>query len=164
LNQAIREVRRISHDLRPSLLDDLGFEAALLSMTDEFSERTGVFTNVRLDLPDIQLPDDIEITIYRVIQEALTNIERHAQATQAGISIYARDDTIKTIVSDNGKGIARERQREGIGLSNMRERTELLGGSFELKSKVGLGTRIISIFSLEPIKEGVNKSCRHSGA
>ena len=149
LNQAIQEVRRLSHDLRPILLDDLGLESALHSMLDEFSERTGLNVLVDLDLPQQRLPDDIEITLYRITQEALTNIERHAQATVAELSIWKDEGMIWVEIKDDGRGfIKHDKADDGIGLLNMRERSELLSGRFSVRSKPGNGTRIRAGFTL----------------
>lgn len=143
LNMAIQEVRRISHDLRPILLDDLGLESALYSMTDDFAERTGIKVQVALDLPPQRLPDDIEITLYRVSQEALTNIEKHALASTVELSVWQKDQMIWVEIKDDGKGFSQDAdQAEGIGLINMRERTEILSGEFSVRSKPGTGTRI----------------------
>ena len=153
LNQAIQEVRQISHDLRPSLLDDLGLKAALVSMLDDFAERTGIHNNIRLELPEHRLPDDIEITLYRIVQEAITNVERHAQATEVVLRIWPQDNTLRIDLKDNGCGFAlpNRNQHEGIGLTNMRERAELLGGSFEIRSRPSMGTRVRAMFRLEPV-------------
>lgn len=148
LNMAIQEVRRISHDLRPIQLDDLGLESALYSMVSEFSERTGVETNIRLELPEQRLPDDIEITLYRIAQEALTNIEKHAEAAHVGLRIWSREGYIWVEISDDGIGFSPEQADSGIGLLNMRERTELLSGRFSIRTKEGAGSRIRAGFSI----------------
>jgi len=149
LNQAIQEVRRISHDLRPIQLDDLGLESALYSMAEEFSERTGAATKLRLELPQQRLPDDIEITLYRITQEALTNIERHAAAGDVDLRIWQQDNLIWIEIRDDGRGfITHDKHSDGIGLLNMRERTELLSGHFSIRSKPGAGTLIRAGFSL----------------
>jgi len=148
LNMAIQEVRRISHDLRPIQLDDLGLESALYSMTSDFAERTEIDMNVRLELPERRLPDDIEISLYRIVQEALTNIEKHAQAEQVSVRIWSREGHIWVEVSDDGVGFVPDKTESGIGLLNMRERTELLSGRFSLKSRVGLGTKIRAGFAI----------------
>jgi len=142
LNMAIQEVRRIAHDLRPIQLDDLGLESALHSMANDFSERTNIRMNARIELPEQRLPDDIEITLYRIAQETLTNIEKHAQAQNVGLKIWFREGYIWLEVSDDGRGFIPEKTETGIGLLNMRERTELLSGRFSIKSRLGVGTRI----------------------
>ncbi|MCP4598257.1 cache domain-containing protein [Neptuniibacter sp.] len=148
LNMAIQEVRRVSHDLRPIQLDDLGLESALYSMTSDFSERTGIDANVRIELPEQRLPDDIEITLYRITQEALTNIEKHAEADNVGLRIWSRERFIWVEISDDGKGFVPDKQESGIGLLNMRERTELISGRFSMRSKPGAGTRIRAGFAI----------------
>ena len=148
LNMAIQEVRRISHDLRPIQLDDLGLESALHSMTNDFSERTSIEMNVHLELPEQRLPDDIEISLYRIAQEALMNIEKHAEAGHVGLTIWSRGGYIWIEVSDDGKGFTPDKGDSGIGLLNMRERTELLSGRFSLKSRVGSGTRLKAGFAI----------------
>lgn len=149
LNQAIQEVRRISHDLRPIQLDDLGLEPALRSMIAELSERTGITVQVDLALPQQRLPDDIEITLYRVAQEALMNIDRHAKAAHVSVQIWQEERFIWLEVRDDGCGFNLSADTgEGIGLLNMRERTELLSGQFSLRSKPDSGTRLRVGFSL----------------
>nr|WP_320135727.1 cache domain-containing protein [uncultured Amphritea sp.] len=149
LNQAIQEVRRISHDLRPIQLDDLGLEPAIKGMVEEFSERTGVVSQLRLELPQQRLPDDIEITLYRIGQEALMNIDRHANATNVSFRIWQDENLIWIEIRDDGYGFnVTEKNAEGIGLLNMRERSELLSGQFSVRSKPGGGTRIRAGFSL----------------
>ena len=148
LNMAIQEVRRISHDLRPIQLDDLGLESAIYSMTSDFSERTRMQTNVRIELPEQRLPDDIEITLYRIVQESLTNIEKHAEANNVGIRIWPKEGYIWVEVADDGKGFVEDKAEAGIGLLNMRERTELLSGRFSLKSRPGSGTRLRAGFTI----------------
>ncbi|HBR97259.1 MAG TPA: histidine kinase [Gammaproteobacteria bacterium] len=141
LNDAIREVRRISHDLRPSLLDDMGLQPALDSLVDHFQERTGIIAILTVALPR-QLPEDIEITLYRVIQEALTNIERHANAQTVALEIGPGRQRIELEIRDDGQGFESEAPGEGIGLRNMRERIELFGGEFKLHSKADVGTTL----------------------
>ncbi|RTE64489.1 histidine kinase [Amphritea opalescens] len=149
LNQAIQEVRRISHDLRPIQLDDLGLEPAIKGMVEEFSERTGITSQLRLELPQQRLPDDIEITLYRIGQEALMNIDRHAQAANVSFRIWQEENLIWIEIRDDGQGFdVSNNTGEGIGLLNMRERSELLSGQFSVRTKLGGGTRIRAGFSL----------------
>lgn len=144
LNDAIQEVRRISHDLRPSILDDLGFESALGNLLEQFSERTGIRVRAEVVLDAVQLPEAIEITLYRMIQEALTNVERHADASELVLRVDAQRDAVRMDLRDNGQGFdpQGERHRFGIGLRNMDERVELLGGNFRLDTAPGEGVRI----------------------
>lgn len=151
LAQAIQEVRRISHDLRPSLLDDLGLDHALQSLFGQFEERTGIKVEFQLDLPKNRLPEDIEITFYRIIQEALTNAERHSQATLITLKIWRQGDMVWLKLSDNGQGfdLGQNFVHEGIGLRNMRERIELFGGEFKMRSRVNQGTQLQAGLALE---------------
>jgi len=142
LNDAIHEVRRISHDLRPSLLDDMGLEPALESLIEHFIERSGYNTELSIDLNEQELEEDIEITLYRVVQEALTNIERHAGICCVTLRNWHSRDKVHLEIMDEGCGFEPENniRVEGIGLRNMRERIELLGGAFEVQSEPGKGT------------------------
>lgn len=144
LNAAIQEVRRVSHDLRPRLLDDMGLEVALDNLIGQFNQRTGNTTSLKIKFDQTRLPEYIEITLYRVIQEAFTNIERHAGNCHVRLSINQHKSTIHLSIKDNGRGfkINTKLITEGIGLRNMRERIELLSGVFELHSIVNEGTRL----------------------
>ncbi len=156
LNIAIQEVRRISHSLRPMLLDDLGLETALHELLDEFEEQTEIPVNRRIHLPKGALPDALEITIYRVVQEAITNVRKHAQATQLTLSITTSTQSISLKLGDNGNGFSPEEDSKGIGLMNMRERVELLGGKFSVSSRKEGGTLVKALFELNP--KGLNKT------
>ncbi|GAA0786187.1 cache domain-containing protein [Marinobacterium sediminicola] len=150
LNEAIQEVRRISHDLRPTLLDDLGLKAALDGLLSRFEERTGIRLKVDIRLPTAELPEDVEITIYRLVQEGLTNVERHADASMLKLSLWGQAGTLWLRLQDNGCGFDTDvlERFEGIGLRNMRERVELLGGEFRLLSKPGQGATLLVGLSL----------------
>lgn len=144
LNETIQEVRRISHDLRPSILDDLGLERGLSNLLEHFSERTSIRISKEVALPAERLPEDIEITLYRLIQEALTNVEKHADASSVSLKLDHQGGKVRLDLKDNGCGFDPHANRHmlGIGLRNMRERVELLGGEYQLDSGVGEGTRI----------------------
>ncbi len=142
LNQAIQEVRRISHDLRPSLLDDMGLESALKSLLDEYEARTGIIVVTDLSFPPERLQDDIEITLYRVIQEALCNVEKHSGADEVKLKTWVQGEHIWVTLKDNGDGFDTSKlgYQTGIGLRNMHDRIELLSGEFVLTSEKGVGT------------------------
>ena len=138
LGQAIHEVRRISRDLRPGVLDDLGLGPALQALTDDFSKRTGIATEFETVVFRNRLDQEARIALYRIAQEAMTNIERHAGATQVSVSLRGnRSGAILGIV-DNGRGMIRpqgmRQQTTGLGLRNMQERIEQLGGSLRIMS------------------------------
>lgn len=149
LTEAIREVRRISHALRPGLLDRMGLEAALQDLLDQLHERTGVDIKRAILLnPAERLPDVVEITLYRVVQEALMNIERHANATEVALELEQQPARVKLILKDDGQGFSVDEQlmvKDGIGLRNMRERVELLDGEFTIESAKGKGTRLCAV-------------------
>lgn len=151
LNEAIQEVRRISHDLRPTLLDDLGLEAALEGLLDRFTERTGIRLDLDMRLPTTPLPEEVEITVYRLVQEGLTNVERHSGASLLRLKLWQQGRQLWLKMQDNGCGFDQDvlERFEGIGLRNMRERVELLGGEFKLSSRPGQGTVLLSGLSLQ---------------
>lgn len=140
LNIAIQEVRRISRDLRPSALDDLGLSAALKSLSTEYAKRTGIKMEVNTLVFRNLLPDEIKTTLFRVAQEALTNIERHAQATHVTLSLTAEDGAVELTITDNGKGFSiphmnrKNSLSAGIGLRNMQERLAHHNGELTLTS------------------------------
>ncbi|NCQ24899.1 MAG: histidine kinase [Rhodobacteraceae bacterium CG17_big_fil_post_rev_8_21_14_2_50_63_15] len=142
LSGAIQEVRRISRDLRPAVLDDLGLGPALKALTEDFGKRTGIKTEFRTVVFRNRLDDEAKIALYRVAQEALTNIERHSGATQVSVDLrgHARGGTLK--ISDNGRGLDHHQTRQtasnGLGLRNMQERMDQLDGTLRiLSSKSG---------------------------
>lgn len=147
LGGAIGEVRRISHDLRPSLLDTLGLPAAIGQLAREFEQRCGLTVVYRNRLGDAALGDACAVALFRIVQEALTNIERHAGASTVHIDLEAGARGVSLAVRDDGVGFdprAIERMPGGIGLRNMRERIEHLGGRFSLWSSSGqTGIRVL---------------------
>ncbi len=150
LKDTISEVRQISHDLRPSLLDDMGLKVALNSLLVEFSERTEIETNLDYELSTKRLPEDIEITFYRVVQEALTNVERHSNANQVRVHARQAEGMTWLSIADNGQGFDMDKQQgPGIGVCNIRERVELLSGICLIHSAPGKGTVIEA--GLQPI-------------
>lgn len=140
LGGAIGETRRISHDLRPSLLDTLGLPAAIGQLASEFEQRCGLAVVYRNGLPDARLPDGVAVALFRIVQEALTNIERHAGAGTVLVELEPCVNGVQLRVQDDGIGFdprTIEQPQEGIGLRNMRERVEHLGGRFSLSSSSG---------------------------
>ncbi len=137
LNSAIQEVRRISHDLRPGVLDDLGLGAALQALTQEFSQRTGIKTDLETVVFHNRLDAESKIALFRIAQEALTNIERHAGATVVTIKLFGHKKGATLRISDNGHGIQDDAQNAshgGLGLRNMQERVEQLDGTLRMTS------------------------------
>ncbi|MVO18288.1 cache domain-containing protein [Parasedimentitalea huanghaiensis] len=139
LGTAISEVRRISRDLRPGVLDDLGLGPALKALTDDFAARTGIDTEFNTVVFRNRLDQDSKIALYRIAQEALTNIERHSGANHVSVDLrgHAKGATLR--VTDNGCGLPTRQDRagSGIGLRNMQERIEQLDGTLRILSSRG---------------------------
>ncbi len=133
---AINEVRRISRDLRPSVLDDLGLGPALKALTTEFGARTGIEVEFETVVFQNRLHGDAKTALYRVAQEALTNIERHAQATKISLKVYGHRKGATLRIEDNGRGMpekARDSElKGGLGMRNMQERVEHLHGTLSI--------------------------------
>jgi signal transduction histidine kinase len=143
----IRSIRAVMQDLRPTLLDDLGLVPALRSVANAFAQRSG--TEVRLDLPQAAefpaLDDGADLAFYRALQEALSNIGRHANASAVEISLHLDDGTARLVVVDDGRGLASDDDhfRPGMGLIGMRERFASLGGSVQICGNPrGAGARL----------------------
>ena len=141
LSKAIGEVRRISHDLRPALLDDLGLPAALEHIAGELAQRSGLEVRVFPRVHEERLPELQAVSLFRVAQEALRNAERHARARRIDIRLEDADDKLELRITDDGCGFdvrtVESSKDRGIGLSNMRERVERNGGTFKLVSHPG---------------------------
>ncbi len=137
INEVLREVRRISHGLRPTALDDLGLVPALSQMLDEFALRTRLQARFKAE-DNPRMPEAVATALFRVVQEALTNIERHSQASEVALSLMSRAQALRLTISDNGVGFdpdaLLDQTRCGLGLSSMRERVETLGGLFSIRS------------------------------
>ncbi len=141
LSKAIGEVRRISHGLRPALLDDLGLPAALEHLGNELAQRSGLQVEVAARVHEDHLPELQAVSLFRVAQEALRNVERHAGARQVSIQLNDANERLMLRIVDDGcgfdvKNVELSKDR-GIGLSNMRERVERNGGWFQLVSEQG---------------------------
>ncbi|MBS0124426.1 cache domain-containing protein [Thetidibacter halocola] len=136
LSTAIQEVRRISRDLRPGVLDDLGLGPAIKGLADDFHHRTGIATHFDTVVFRNRLDQDAKIALYRIAQEALTNIERHSGATEVSIDLRGHRAGATLRISDNGTGIdeAGRGTRKGIGLRNMQERMDQLNGTLRVLS------------------------------
>ncbi|MEL6701321.1 MAG: cache domain-containing protein, partial [Pseudomonadota bacterium] len=142
---AIQEVRRISRDLRPGVLDDLGLGPALKALMEDFGQRTGIRTDFKTVVFRNRLDSEAKIALYRVAQEALTNIERHADATRVSLSLGGTRRGATMRISDNGRGLQTpegRRPRTGLGLRNMEERIEQLDGTLRILSSKSGGTTI----------------------
>lgn len=139
LNGAIKEIRSLSHDLRPRMLDDLGLTAALSSLGEHFTERTGVFVSVESSAAQVLKPE-ANTALYRIAQEALANVERHSGASRVDIRIWSAKGRVRMSITDNGEGFKsvhedfRSPTSGGLGLRNMQERMAHFGGLLLVKS------------------------------
>lgn len=151
-------VRALSHDLRPTILDDFGLIAAIRWFGDEYTRTFGVPVRIRIsDVPEDRLTSEAELALFRVTQEALTNSGKYAQATETGVELEGRDGHLTLTVTDNGHGFDPEAvsgpsRRGGLGLYGMRERVELLGGRFAIDAKPGRGTQITAEIPLQGVE------------
>ncbi|MDF3809912.1 MULTISPECIES: GAF domain-containing protein [Rhodopseudomonas] len=143
-----REVNRLAWEIRPTALDDLGIQTAIQHLLDSWSQKAGVRFDLHLTLGERRLPAPIETTLYRVLQEALTNIVRHAEARHVGVILRLAEQQVTMIVEDDGRGFAGPnpdtKLPERLGLLGIRERLSLVGGSLEIESAPGKGTALFA--------------------
>ncbi len=140
----INVVRHIASELRPSILDDLGLMEAVEWQTQQFQARTGIQCRWESSLQSIPLGDQESTAVFRIVQEALTNILRHAQASEVRIAMNEEDGVFTLTVTDNGRGIttAEKLSRNSLGLLGMQERAHLIGGHVEILGRAGMGTSL----------------------
>ncbi|MEH7417850.1 PAS domain S-box protein [Neobacillus drentensis] len=140
--QLIEEIREISWELRPSVLDDLGLVPAIRSFLSRYSDHYNI--DVFFDcVLNQRLSINIELTIYRIIQEALTNIRKYAEVPEAAVTLREMDEVIRVMVEDKGKGFDRAKQTLGVGLFSMDERARSVGGNLSVFTSPGKGTKVI---------------------
>lgn len=150
--QLIEEIRDISWELRPSVLDDLGLVPAIRSFLARFSENYHIdvyfecMLNRRLDI-------SIELTIYRIIQEALTNIRKYADVSEAAVTVREFDHSVRVMIEDKGRGFEAGTGSRGVGLFSMDERARAVGGELIINSSPGMGTRVILEVPTNPAME-----------
>jgi PAS domain S-box-containing protein len=155
-DETIQTVRRISTELRPGILDDLGLMAAVEWAAEEFQSRTGI--DCRLDLPvdDIVIDRERATALFRILQETLTNVARHSHATQVNVRLAKEEGSLILEVHDNGKGISKEELSAGrsLGILGMRERALILGGGLAISGAPGQGTTIEVRYSRNVSQKG----------
>ena len=159
----IKTVRRLATELRPSLLDDLGLIAAVEWQVKQFQERSGLDCSLTLPEHEPTVDQDQSIALFRILQEALTNIARHALATRMDICLKESDSHIILEVQDNGVGIT-PRQATGarsFGLLGIRERATVLGGQVEVAGEEGRGTSLIVRI---PLEYQATAECQNQGS
>jgi two-component system sensor histidine kinase UhpB len=152
LTEGIRSIHSLCRNLRPGALDDLGLEEALAGLVEDWRRRNAVECDLCVDVEDEALSDEIKTAAFRVLQEALTNVSRHANATHVGITLVADGETFTFSVRDNGCGMDPQAARKvaSFGLLGMHERIETLGGELSIASAPGDGTRIEATIPLQP--------------
>ncbi|RZI70919.1 MAG: sensor histidine kinase, partial [Variovorax sp.] len=144
LNSGIALKRRIIEDLRPSSLANLGLTAALEILAREFSERSGI--EIATSVEAVDLDESGQLTIYRLVQESLTNVGKYAEATQVDISVRSYSNHVEVEIKDDGRGFDPQAARPSThGLAGMRHRVEAAGGRFTVASRPGAGTRVTAV-------------------
>ena len=142
--RALQDVRRLAVELRPAVLDDFGLVPALERLAASFAEQ-GIRVDFHSALGEVRLPGEVETTLYRVVQESLTNILKHADARNVSVSVARRESGVAAVVEDDGAGFDERTVREGaVGLLGMRERLALVEGRLEIESRPGAGTTIVA--------------------
>lgn len=151
--RTFQKVRNFIFELRPMMLDDLGLIPTIRRYSDAFNEQAGLDVSVAVSGNERRLESYLEVMVFRAIQELMGNAARHSQATMLKLNIDLMDDLIRVTVDDNGKGFDNDSVQQGqnLGLKLIRERAEMLGGSFEVDSAAGKGTRVT--FSLPAPKQ-----------
>ena len=161
---AIQQVHDLSLDLRPSMLDDLGLVSTIRWFAGRQTQRAGLELEFVADSSGERLPADLEIACYRVVQEALTNVVRHAQAQQVRVEFRQQEEDVQLVIRDDGVGFNLEAVQRGaargasFGVLGMKERVDLLGGQIEFISNPGQGTGIQVRFPLSSQPTPVAKS------
>jgi signal transduction histidine kinase len=139
----LQDVRRLAVELRPKALDDFGLVPALERLAETISEHSGIPVQIAAQLGDERLPGEIETTLYRLVQEALTNVVKHARAKHVSILLVRRQDRVTAVVEDDGQGFDPQTTREdALGLVGMRERIGIVGGRLNVESRPDAGTTI----------------------
>ena len=144
IEETIKSVRKISMDLRPSMLDDLGLLAALEWQSNEFEKRSGIVTRFNNLTANKEIPAKLRTGLFRIFQESLTNVARHADAKKIIASLKFDDYNLTLTITDDGKGftVKNIESKKTLGLFGMKERTMEMGGKYEIKSELGKGTTV----------------------
>ena len=153
INDMVIVVRRISTELRPGLLDDLGLIAAIDWYGQDFEKRTGIKTSLICSVQEEELPREFNIGIFRIFQESLTNVARHAGADKVDISLVRQENQLVLLIEDNGKGFEREdiQHKKTLGIMGMKERAIMMGGSYTIHSANGKGTVVEVVIPLKTV-------------
>jgi signal transduction histidine kinase len=144
--ETLQSVRRLAVELRPKALDDFGLVPALERLGEAFGEQSGILVDVQANLDTARLPAEVETALYRIVQEALTNVAKHSGASQVSVVVTRREGSVTAIVEDDGKGFGASGAGEGdgLGLVGMKERVGLLDGRLAIESTEGAGTTVVA--------------------
>jgi signal transduction histidine kinase len=158
----LQSVRDMSQLLHPSMLDDFGLPEALAAYLRSFSKRTGIKAQLTHDHLEERLPADVEVCIYRIVQEALTNVARHSGALSCSVRVTRLADSVTLMIEDTGRGITGGADRlvaarRGLGLIGMRERAQALSGRFVIENRAEGGTRITVLLPVPPVEQGAQR-------
>jgi signal transduction histidine kinase len=146
--QALQQARRMAHNLRPGLLDELGFTKAVRASVDKAGQASGISMAIHLADVDGLLPPEFEVNLFRITQESLNNVLKHAQASEATITLTKEPAALRLVVEDNGRGFqfngleAPPPNQDGFGLRQIAERAKMMGGRLDIQSQPGHGTRM----------------------
>jgi signal transduction histidine kinase len=148
--ETLQDVRRLAVELRPTALDDFGLEAAVERLTDGFREQSGLQVELELQLGGERLPPEAETALYRVIQEAFTNVVKHSGASRVSVLLQRKEGAALAVVEDDGTGFdPAETREDALGLAGMRERVALAGGRLRIESSSGAGTTLVAEVPVE---------------
>jgi signal transduction histidine kinase len=152
----LQSVRDMSQLLHPSMLDDFGLPETLAAYLRSFSKRTGIRAQLALDGLDTRLPTEVEVCLYRIVQEALTNVARHSGAASCSVVVRRASETVSLVIEDSGRGITgaldgMSAARRGLGMIGMRERAQALAGRFAIENRAEGGTRISVSLPVPPL-------------
>ena len=140
---AMQDVRRIALELRPKVLDDYGLVSALERLASSFQTQTGIAVDLEAQIGTGRLPNEVETALYRIVQEGLTNMAKHADPTRASVLVTPKNGSVLLVLEDDGRGFDPKRKNGGLGLEGMRERVELLEGRMTIESRAGAGTTLV---------------------
>jgi PAS domain S-box-containing protein len=155
IDDTIKTVQRICSELRPGILYDLGLPAAIEWFLGNFSKNTGIETVANIVPEEMEIEERLAVILYRIIQEAMTNVARHSQADMVSVSLIKTNERIKLTVRDNGVGISEEviNSPGSFGLFGMRERAKVCGGEVTIKGLKGRGTSVLASFNIDTVKD-----------
>jgi signal transduction histidine kinase len=150
IDKTIETTKRITTELRPGLLDDLGLAAAVEWQAEQFQKKTDIKCHVSIDFPEINLPGELSTALFRTLQESLTNVARHSKASRVSVGLKGDQSQVELLIADNGKGISKKHlsSPKSFGLIGMRERAHYLGGEVNITGKRGKGTNVVARFPI----------------